>query len=37
MRRVILTPTDDLSTVVSKTWRKARTTVGRRVSALAGR
>ena len=35
MRRVILTPTDDLSTVVAKTWRKARTTVGRRVSALA--
>ena len=37
MRRVILTPTDDLSTVVSKTWRKARATVGRRVSALASR
>ena len=37
MRRVVLTPTDDLSTVVAKTWRKARTTVGRRVSGLSAK
>lgn len=37
MRRVVLTPTTDLPSVVSKTWRKARTLVGRRVSSLAGR
>ncbi len=36
MRRVILTPTDDLSSVVAKTWRKARSVVGRRVSSLRG-
>jgi peptidoglycan/xylan/chitin deacetylase (PgdA/CDA1 family) len=37
MRRVVLTPTDDLSTVVSKTWRKARGVVGRGVAALTSR
>jgi peptidoglycan/xylan/chitin deacetylase (PgdA/CDA1 family) len=37
MRRVVLTPTDDVSSAVSKVWRKARTVVGRRVSALASR
>ena len=35
MRRVVLTPTTDLPSVVSKGWRKARSVVGRRVSALA--